>query len=62
MIRIGRRRNEIEALLERLGVVVLGVNGERPDTGDLGGVQRAKHRVFEKPVTEAHPLPGRGNR
>ena len=36
--RIGGRFHEIEAAIERTRGIVLGVNGKRPDAGNVGGL------------------------
>src|ERR1035438_7045824 len=57
MHRIGRGGQEIEFFVEPPGVLVLCMYGERPNAGNLGGLERALHRVPQKRPPGALALP-----
>lgn len=62
MQRIGGRRLEVEPLVKRTRRVVLGVNHDRADTGNVGHLQRAQNGVAQQPRADplALPLPAGG--
>jgi hypothetical protein len=43
--------------LKALAASSFGVRPERPNSGDIGSLQRAKHGVFEEAAAEAFALP-----
>jgi len=57
MERVARKRREAEVFVKRPGFIVLGVNRERTNTGDIRGLQRSLHRVLEQPRPKAFALP-----
>ncbi len=57
MKRIRRRGREPEMLIEGARRVVFRVNGKSPDTGDVGGLQCATHRVFHETGADPPALP-----
>ena len=61
MVGIGWGRDEVEALIERLGVVILRVGGEGSESGDVGGLQSTKHGVLKQASSETFSLVGDGN-
>src|SRR5436305_216988 len=62
MVGVARRHEKVESLIERPGLVVFRVNRKRPNAGNVRGLQRAKHGVFEEAAAEALALPGVRNR
>lgn len=61
MIRIRRALFEIEIQIPLSCFVILGMNEQRPDAGNLGSLCCAQKRVFEKCFTEPLLLFGRYN-
>jgi len=57
MHRIGRGRDEIEFLIEVTGFVILGMNREGTDAGNVRGLQGALHGVPQKRFPDALALP-----
>ncbi len=58
MIGVAWRGNKAEVLIESPGLVVLRVNRERPDAGNICSLKGAEHCIFEKTGAESLPLPG----
>jgi hypothetical protein len=54
MVRIGRCKDKVKALIESSSVVVLRMNGKGSDASDISSLKRAEHRIFEK--AGAHTL------
>src|SRR5579859_98572 len=48
MVGVGRRGRKIKPLVKGACFVVLGMDDERVDAGDLGGLQGAQHGVLQK--------------
>jgi len=46
MHRIGRGRNEIEFLVEASGLLILRMNRERTNAGNVGGLDGTLHCIF----------------
>jgi hypothetical protein len=59
MKRIGRGFHKMKMLVECPCLFVLGMNGERSNPGNIGGLQSAKHGVPEKASADAFSLPCR---
>ena len=57
MIRIAGRSDEVETLIEGSRIVVFGVDRERANARNIGGLQRSNHGIFEEAATEALALP-----
>lgn len=56
VVRIAWGGDEVEMLVERFGLVILGVNRESPYACDSGCRERTKHRVASRtPRTDAYP-------
>ena len=62
MIGIAWRGHKIEPLIEGLRFIILRVDGERPDTCDIGRLRGPQHRVVQKAGAEAFSLPFYGYR
>ncbi len=62
MVRVAWERAETEMLVKCFGLVVFGVNCERTDAGDIGGLQRSLHGILEQAGSEAFALPRGRNR
>ncbi len=60
MQRVGGRTGEVEMLVEAAGWRVLGMDCERTDTADIGGLYGAAHGVLEQPSADALALPRDG--
>lgn len=58
MVGVARQRAEAEVFVKRPRFVVLGVNRESTNAGDVCGLQSSPHRVLEHPRAEAFALPG----
>lgn len=56
MPRVGWRRREAEVPVERDGLVVLGMNGERAHADHVGDLERAPQRIEEQPRANAAAL------
>ena len=59
MIGVAGQWAEPEVFVKRPGFVVLGVNRERANTGNVRGLQSSLHRVLEHPGSQAFALPRR---
>jgi len=57
MVGIGWRRNKIEVFIKGSSPVVLGVDGEGANTGNVSRLKRAQHCVFEQGRPKSLPLP-----
>ncbi len=53
---VRRRRNESEMLIEPAGVLVLGVDRQGADAGDVGGLECPQHRILEQTSTDPSAL------
>ena len=62
MQRIRWARFEVETLVPRLGFIVLGMDQQRPHSGNIGGLGRAQNGIFEQRLAKALPLLGPVNR
>jgi hypothetical protein len=58
VIRVARQGAEAEMFVERTCFVILGVNSERANAGDVRGLQCSLHGVLEHAGAEALALPG----
>jgi hypothetical protein len=51
------RRFEAEALVKFARPIVLGVDKNRADTGDFGGLKRPQNGILQQAPTDLSPLP-----
>jgi hypothetical protein len=45
---IGGRGDEVEVLVETLRLVILGMDRERAESGDIGALQLPQHRILQQ--------------
>jgi hypothetical protein len=57
---IDRRRDEVKMLIEGPRLVVLGMNGQGPEAGDLGGPQSALQDILEQARANSPARPHEG--
>ena len=57
MHRIGRRRNEIEFLIEVPRLLIFRMHRKCPDTGNVGGLKRALQGVPQKRLSDSLAVP-----
>ena len=62
MHRVGWGLDEIEVPIEGARLIVLGVNSEGTDAGNVGGLQGPKKCVLQQCRSNASPLPVPANR
>jgi len=53
---VRRRWPEVEMLIECSRIIVLGMQDDGPNSGDVGSLQCAQQRIFEQPDTQAPSL------
>lgn len=57
MQRVCRRSNEPEVGIELACGVILGVDDEGANTGDVGSLKGSLHRIFQKAFAHASAVP-----
>jgi len=57
MHRIGGGADQIKSLIEAFGFLILGMHGERADTGNVCRLQSALHGVPQECLADPHARP-----